>query len=231
MLFLFFLKQYENLENEVLKSFSERKAELSNKSADNAILKDWLLNEINKRKDKVLSGDIVSMLPIYSSLRIDNPIFDEENKIIGGEITKYIYKPTNKFSNIRVQPYMEVSNNNISGLMILNEDLSNSNFSNSKLKNAILTECLLCNVDFSNSNLSGTIFGKTDCRGADFSNSNLQGAIFSGDDLTNTNLENADFSHVIFDNSLGEKTKLDIIWKNIILNYNISGQEFIEWIQ
>ncbi len=78
------------------------------------------------------------------------------------------------------------------GLSLMNNQGSNTNFSNANLPNARFNSSVLSNASFAAATLTSADFGQTDLSGSDFTNTNLSGAV---------NLESATLIGVIWSNT------------------------------
>lgn len=218
-----FNNQYSALLQIIYESFAK----------EDSLLKNNLMDEVVRRKDLINKGQIGISLPLLSSLRVDDVVFCEDNndRITGGIISIYIYRPPNAGINITLEPHMDLSYKNLSSSIMWQRDMNNSDFSGSNLRHVFFSASNLQNVNFENANLSNAIFGGTVCREANFRNANLEGAIFIGDDLTGANFENANFSGAIFKSADNQKTRIEVNWKDLILQAGIIGKEHIEWVE
>ena len=217
-----FISQYTNLLSFVEENFSTK----------NIDVKEVLINEIERRKDLILEGNITSSLPLFSTLEFSSVSFGGENgnQIIEGIVYRYVYQSPNKGLKNELGPGVVLSGKNLSSSIMWQIDLSGSDFSGSLLRHNILTESNLSGVNFNSSNLSGVIFGSTVGKEANFKDANLQGAVFFGDDFTDAYFEGTDFRNASFYSNGTEKTRINIEWKDAILKNGINGEENISWV-
>jgi uncharacterized protein YjbI with pentapeptide repeats len=95
----------------------------------------------------------------------------------------------------------DLSNADLSGLVIGNKNLMWADFSGSNLNNTIFVNCNLTYCDFTNADCSFAYFTGNDCSFASFTNANCTSAIFNDCIISNANFTNAKVVNTTFPNT------------------------------
>ena len=115
-----------------------------------------------------------------------------------GKIFRVIPSENVQQNKNNIQPFVNISNENLKFKKYIDADIKYGNFSNSDLSGANFSKSNMLNVEFNESILKDT----------NLSNSNLKHASFKNTILTNAILLNADVSGAFFENSSLENTIL-----------------------